>query len=468
MPPIDPDLTQPSYPVSPVAAEPSIGDAATCADDPLSVPVNGRSPACRQPTPPEHDLPSVPGYAVSAEIARGGMGVVYAAHDLTFEREVAIKVMHFGQNAGRFMVESKVTAQLPHPGVPPVHTLGTLADGRPFLAMKLIRGRTLGDELKAGGRGDLGRLLGVFERICETVGFAHSRGIMHRDLKPSNVMVGDFGEVLVMDWGLAKQVGSKAEDDHEHGPPGIHDGGLTATVAGSVKGTPAYMAPEQARGEAVDVRADVFALGGILAVLLTGQPPFVSDTVVSTVLKAASADLRDCFQLLGVSTADGELVTLAQACLAATAGNRPENGSAVATAVAGYRAGVEERLRRAEWDRAAAEAKEAEERNTRREAEAKAAEQRKRRRAQWALGGALLLLAVAGGVGTALASLWRAAESNRGEAVSQRDVADVAKAEAVAQRQTADHAKAEAVAQREVADQARAQADRAREKTEVF
>ena len=141
-------------------------------------------------------LPAVLGYAVSRELARGGMGVVYAAHDPVFDREVAIKVMHRGQDAGRFVVEAQVTARLPHPGVPPVYALGESADGRPFLAMKLIQGRTLADELKAATPGDLPRLVGAFEGICQTVGFAHNRGIIHRDLKPSNVMLGAFGEVL--------------------------------------------------------------------------------------------------------------------------------------------------------------------------------------------------------------------------------------------------------------------------------
>jgi serine/threonine protein kinase len=158
------------------------------------------------PSPQPNDLPCVPGYSVSHEIARGGMGVVFAAHEPAFDREVAIKVMHPGQDAGRFVVEAKVTAHLPHPGVPPVYVLGVLSDGRPFLAMKLIEGRTLADELKASDRtADLPRLLGVFEQICLTVGFAHSKGIIHRDLKLANVMVGAFGEVQVMDWGLAKE-----------------------------------------------------------------------------------------------------------------------------------------------------------------------------------------------------------------------------------------------------------------------
>ena len=144
---------------------------------------------------------SVPGYRVLREIARGGMGRVLAAVDLSLDRHVALKTLLPGASADRFVRESKITARLPHPGIPPVHALGTLADGSPFLAMKLIAGQTLADELKTAERP---RLLQVFTQVCQAVGFAHSRGVIHRDLKPSNVMVGAFGEVQVMDWGLAK------------------------------------------------------------------------------------------------------------------------------------------------------------------------------------------------------------------------------------------------------------------------
>ena len=150
---------------------------------------------------PASDLPAVPGYRVLREIARGGMGRVLAAHDLTLDREVALKILLPGANADRFVRESKITARLPHPGIPPVHALGTLADGSPFLAMKLIAGQTLADEMKTADRP---RLLQAFTQVCQAVGFAHSRGVIHRDLKPANVMVGAFGEVQVMDWGLAK------------------------------------------------------------------------------------------------------------------------------------------------------------------------------------------------------------------------------------------------------------------------
>ncbi len=152
---------------------------------------------------PAIDLPAVPGYRVLREIARGGMGRVLAAYDLSLDREVALKILLPGANADRFVRESKITARLPHPGIPPVHALGTLADGSPFLAMKLIAGQTLADEMKTADRP---RLLQAFTQVCQAVGFAHSRGVIHRDLKPANVMVGAFGEVQVMDWGLAKDL----------------------------------------------------------------------------------------------------------------------------------------------------------------------------------------------------------------------------------------------------------------------
>ncbi len=353
-------------------------------------------------------LPAVPGYVVTRELARGGMGVVFAAHDPTFDREVAVKVMHPGQDAGRFVVESKVTAQLPHPGVPPVYALGELTDGRPFLAMKLIDGRTLADELRATTRADLPRLLDLFHRVCQTVGFAHSKGIIHRDLKPNNIMVGAFGEALVMDWGLAREVrnvepGTRSEGTDSTAKlassshPALRTPNFEETVAGEVKGTPAYMAPEQARGETVDARADVFALGGILTALLTGKAPFEGTTVLDTVRKAAAADLTDAFARLDASGADAELVAVAKKCLAPRPADRYAHAEEAAGAVAAYRAGVEERLRRAERDRAAAEARAAEELNTRREAEAKADEQRARRRVQLALAASVLLLAA--GVG---------------------------------------------------------------------
>ena len=214
-------------------------------------------------------------YVLGREVGRGGMGSVWEADDTVLGRSVAVKVLDLPDEAGdlaaRLEREARVLARLEHPGIVPVHDAGTLPDGRPFYAMKLVRGERL-DEA-AARLASLPERLRLFLRVCETVAFAHARGVLHRDLKPGNVMVGPFGEVLVLDWGIARLVG-------EPEPPGARRPGSAApgaeprpdeapaTAAGTVLGTPGFMAPEQARGEAgVDLRADVFSLGALLAVL---------------------------------------------------------------------------------------------------------------------------------------------------------------------------------------------------------
>jgi eukaryotic-like serine/threonine-protein kinase len=274
----------------------------------------GACPSTRE-SPPA-GAPAIPNYRITGELARGGMGVVYAAKDLTLKREVAIKTLLPGADATRFVTESEITARLPHPGIPPVHALGWLDDGTPYLVMKLIRGRTLAELLKerASPADDVSRFTAVFEQIAQAVGFAHEQGIIHRDLKPLNVMVGAFGEVQVMDWGLAKDLRVR----HEVQPSSSTSAdGLAHTSAGAIMGTPGYMAPEQARGEPVDSRADVFALGAILAAILTGKPAFVGTTARETIEKAARGDLGETLERLESSGADSELISLAMTCLAA-------------------------------------------------------------------------------------------------------------------------------------------------------
>ncbi|MCY2950322.1 MAG: serine/threonine protein kinase [Planctomycetota bacterium] len=356
----------------------------------------------------------IPGYRLKPEIAQGGMGIVYWAECLTFGREVAVKVMKAGMSAAVFNREAQITARLPHPGIPPVHALGTLPDGRPYLVMKLIKGETLDSILKnrSDFSSDRGKLVAVFEHICQAVGFAHAQGIIHRDLKPSNVMVGAFGEVQVMDWGLAREVRGAEEIEPE---TVVTDQSLT--MAGQVKGTPAFMAPEQARGEELDARADVFALGGMLAAILTGRPPFSGNSVMETIARAVKCDLGETLSRLDVSGADPELLALCRRCLEARREDRPADGTKLAVAVAEYRAEVEARLIQAERERAAE------------------AERLKRRRTQWALAGTAGLLMVAGLFGIVVAYLWRAAESNRAEAEIQRDTANNAKADADVQRE---------------------------------
>jgi hypothetical protein len=372
-------------------------------------PLRTTDPLCGAATtdqlPPDADaptggFPAVPGYRVLREIARGGMGRVLAAYDLTLDRDVALKILLPGANADRFVRESKITARLPHPGIPPVHALGTLADGSPFLAMKLIGGRTLAHAMKTADRP---RLLQAFLQVCQAVGFAHSHGVIHRDLKPANVMVGAFGEVQVMDWGLAKNLAEASVASEEPAsrelerPEDRTDPNQTTdyrtageptddrTQAGQVLGTPAYMAPEQARGEATDARADVFALGGILCAILTGQPPFGGKTNREVIRRAGAADLAEAHGRLDGCGADAELVSLCRRCLNPDPTDRPADGQAVADGVTAYQSGVQEKLRKAELAEAAAKAK--------------AAEEAKRRRVTLALAATVLLALTLGGGG---------------------------------------------------------------------
>jgi serine/threonine-protein kinase len=319
-------------------------------------------------------------YEIEAEIARGGMGAVLRARDPELNRALAVKVLlerHRGQPEleRRFREEAQVTGQLQHPGIPPVHEVGALIDGRPFFAMKLIRGRTLAELLRErpSPQHDLPRFLAIFQQVCQTLAYAHNKGVIHRDLKPANVMVGAFGEVQVMDWGLAKVLADQPPAPEEAGPQvsaiaTIRTGESGLSQAGSVIGTPAYMSPEQARGEVdrLDERCDVFGLGALLCEVLTGQPPYVGATSAAVRHLALIGDLTATLARLSASGADAELVALARGCLAPLAEERLANAQAVEQALAAYLAGVQEKLRRAELDRAAAALRAVEERKRRR------------------------------------------------------------------------------------------------------
>src|SRR5262249_33655541 len=205
-----------------------------------------------------------------------------------------------------------------------------------------------------------------FEQVCLALAFAHTRRVIHRDLKPHNVMVGAFGEVQVMDWGLAKVLQAGEQTSPQLPGEGQADT-VTAVVNGGGAdgpglatqhgwGTPAYMAPEQARGEydLLDERADVFGLGAVLCDVLTGQPPFAAGTPERSRWKAMRGDLAECLTRLDGCGADPELIELAKGCLAAEPEGRPRDAGAVAAAVAAYRAGVQDRLRQTELERAEA------------------------------------------------------------------------------------------------------------------
>ena len=353
-------------------------------------------------------------YELGAEIARGGMGAIYRATDTAFGREVAVKVLldKFGAGSGaarRFADEARITGQLQHPAIPPVHDVGTLPDGRPFLAMKLIKGDTLDDLLKArpDPSADRGRFVAAFEQVCQAVAYAHAHNVIHRDLKPANVMVGNFGEVQVMDWGLAKVLGTReaeaADPDETSSGTAIQslrESDSSFTQAGSVLGTPAYMPPEQAIGaiNKVDARSDVFGLGAILAVILTGKPPFAASSVETTRLQAAQGNVEECFARLDASGAEPELVSLCKRCLSKKPGDRPADGGEVARAVAELRAAADERARQAELETVRVEG-ERQKAEVRVEGERqKAEEQHKRRRVQLALAGLVLFVAVGGGI----------------------------------------------------------------------
>jgi serine/threonine protein kinase len=215
-------------------------------------------------------------YEVIEEIGRGGMGTVYSAFDTALGREVAIKIgnaLPSTELQARLTREARVIARLEHPGIVPVHDFGVLADGRPFYVMKRLQGQTVRAFIETAAP-PLAERLRIFERICEAVSFAHAHGIIHRDLKPENVMVGTFGEVMVMDWGIARTF----DDRSDAGGAGARDGteskAAIETGAGTVLGTPGFMAPEQSASPGlIDERADVYALGALMFMLLTNQAP---------------------------------------------------------------------------------------------------------------------------------------------------------------------------------------------------
>jgi serine/threonine-protein kinase len=338
----------------------------------------------------------------------------------------------------RFVEEAQIAGQLQHPGVTPVYELGAFADRRPYFTMKLVKGQTLAALLAArkGPAEDLPRFVGVFGQVCQTLAYAHARGVIHRDLKPSNVMVGAFGEVQVMDWGLAKVLPRGGAAD-EHQPPaqevsvirtgrsaGTPQEAGSHTHVGSVLGTPSYMAPEQARGavDLVDERADVFGLGAILCEVLTGQPPFVGKSAEAH-RKAMNADLADALSRLHRCGADGELIALAKHCLSAESGQRPRSAGEVADAVTSYQRSVAERLHQAELARAAeaARAEEAlhtaeQERQAREAAQVRARAERQARRLTLGLAASVLALVLLGAGG----GLWAQRQQAERDAEAQR------------------------------------------------
>lgn len=269
-------------------------------------------------------------YRLIKELGHGGMGTVYLAEDTDLDREVAVKVLSAETDESalsrRMVREAQIIARLEHPGIVPVHDVGTLADGRVFYAMKLIRGERL-DQYTANVA-SLKERLRKFQAACDAVSFAHAHGVIHRDLKPQNIMIGAFGEVLVLDWGVAKILPdavldrSDSEAETLRLMPGAHTSGpqpeehTDDTMRGTIIGTVKYMSPEQERGEIneLDQRSDVYSLGAILYFLLTSRSPApvrprevnakVSKAAEAVCLKAMSASAWDRYDSAAQLAAD--------------------------------------------------------------------------------------------------------------------------------------------------------------------
>jgi CRP-like cAMP-binding protein len=263
-------------------------------------------------------------------IGVGGSGVVVRAFDKEILRDVAIKILDpfltsDGSEVDRFAGEARITGQLEHPNIVPVYELGVDQLGRQFLCMKLVRGVTLDDTLNRMGDArldpvNLAELLQIVVKVCDAVAFAHSRGVLHRDLKPKNVMVSDFGQVYVVDWGIARLRAPSADQEgprvrvskEERGEPSDLD------PPGSLVGTACYMAPEQVRGEhdQLDERADVFALGATLYQILTGQPPLTGDIVRAIWLRKAAPPVTPPERLVPGGAIPPELSRIAMRAVA--------------------------------------------------------------------------------------------------------------------------------------------------------
>ncbi len=305
-----------------------------------------------------------PRFSFSHLLGEGSQGFIFTVYDRDCRREIALKTLNSStcdaDDIARFINEAQITAQLEHPGIVPVHDFGVMPNGAVFYTMKKVQGQSLADfaSTRSGSPEHRFQLIEIFIRVCETIAFAHSRGVIHRDLKPRNIMVGDYGEVMVIDWGLAKILRNhfrenpvsvlqitpdESRDDH-------------ATREGQAVGTPAYMSPEQAKGEAVDFRCDIYSLGIVLYELLAGSSPYQRGDIKRTLDQVS----RDVWLRLDQHPRGRELprnlVAVIHKAMAHHPGQRYQNvealiadlrGILAGQAVSAYRETAAERIARA-------------------------------------------------------------------------------------------------------------------------
>ncbi len=277
-------------------------------------------------------------YRIDGELGRGGMGRVLRARDLRVDRVVAIKeaLSPSRDLAARFEREALITARLQHPAIIPVYECGQWPNGEPFYAMKLVAGQPL-DRAIAGAKDFAARvaLLPHVIAVCEALAYAHDRGIIHRDLKPGNVLCGDYGETVVVDWGLAKDLSTGEAAATGEAAPAAPD----MTRLGSAIGTPAYMAPEQARGEELDTRADVYALGAMLYHVLAGAAPYHRSKSAQEVIEAVMASKPPAPLAALAPGAPRELVAIAERAMAASIDARYPSAAELAADLRRFEAG---------------------------------------------------------------------------------------------------------------------------------
>ncbi len=302
---------------------------------------------------PDEYIEATSRYQLGGEIGRGGMGVVFRARDLDLNRDVAVKLLSCGHGTAdaavtAFIQEAKIMGSLQHPGVVRIYEFGRTAGGRPFHVMKLVEGETLGTLIRERRNRENpdAQLLRVFSYVCQVMAYTHSQHFIHLDLKPANIMVGEFGEIHLMDWGLARSVDS-GERPHPSST------GFRETVNpeqstvenGRVHGTLPYMAPEQANGERVNKRTDVFCLGAILCEILTGYPPYLGECAVEVLQLAKNSDLSDAYARLDRSVYDKALIRLAKLCLQPNPSDRPWDAAILAKEMAIYSDSALDRLK---------------------------------------------------------------------------------------------------------------------------